>query len=93
MKKAGIYVNDLYCGVLTEDEEGISHQASQVCRADKSYPTRTTVIVLGSIAPGDNRSTVEEEQLELLLIVQVVRVAQSEEKEDCQAKNERAQGT
>ena len=23
MKKAGIYVNDLYCGVLTEDEEGI----------------------------------------------------------------------
>ena len=24
MKKAGIYVNDLYCGVLTEDEEGIS---------------------------------------------------------------------
>ena len=22
MKKAGIYVNDLYCGVLTEDEEG-----------------------------------------------------------------------
>ena len=22
MKQAGIYVNDLYCGVLTEDEEG-----------------------------------------------------------------------
>jgi serine/threonine-protein kinase HipA len=22
MKQAGIYVNDTYCGVLTEDEEG-----------------------------------------------------------------------
>ena len=22
MKQAGIYVNDLYCGILTEDEEG-----------------------------------------------------------------------
>ena len=22
MKQAGIYINDLYCGVLTEDEEG-----------------------------------------------------------------------
>ena len=22
MKQAGIYVNDIYCGILTEDEEG-----------------------------------------------------------------------
>jgi serine/threonine-protein kinase HipA len=22
MKQAGIYVNDIYCGTLTEDEEG-----------------------------------------------------------------------
>ena len=22
MKQAGIYVNDVYCGILTEDEEG-----------------------------------------------------------------------
>ena len=22
MKQAGIYVNDMFCGVLTEDEEG-----------------------------------------------------------------------
>ena len=22
MKQAGVYVNDIYCGILTEDEEG-----------------------------------------------------------------------
>ena len=34
MKQAGIYVNDIYCGILTEDEEGF-HFAY-----DEAYLTR-----------------------------------------------------
>ena len=34
MKQAGIYVNDIYCGVLTEDEEGFHFVY------DKAYLTR-----------------------------------------------------
>lgn len=36
MKQAGIYVNDIYCGVLTEDEEGFHfvYDATYLTRSD-----------------------------------------------------------
>ena len=30
MKQAGIYVNDVFCGILTEDEEGFHEIKGQV---------------------------------------------------------------
>lgn len=43
MKQAGIYVNDTFCGILTEDEEGYhfsydkAYLASQDAPPSKSY--------------------------------------------------------
>ena len=37
MKQAGIYVNDIYCGILTEDEEGFHFVYDEV------YLTRSDV--------------------------------------------------
>lgn len=38
MKQAGIYVNDIYCGILTEDEEGFhfSYNKEYLARQDKA---------------------------------------------------------
>ena len=35
MKQAGIYVNDIYCGILTEDEEGFHFLYDETFLASK----------------------------------------------------------
>ena len=45
MKQAGIYVNDIYCGVLTEDEEGFHFVY------DKVYLTRPNAAPVSPTMP------------------------------------------
>ena len=51
MKQAGIYVNDTFCGILTEDEEGY-----HFCY-DKAYLARTNLLNLLSWDFGVNISS------------------------------------
>ena len=43
MKQAGIYVNDLYCGVLTEDEEGFHFTYDETYLASEAVPVSPTM--------------------------------------------------
>lgn len=45
MKQAGIYVNDIYCGILTEDEEGFHFVY------DKAYLTRSDAAPVSPTMP------------------------------------------
>ena len=46
MKQAGIYINDLYCGVLTEDEEGFhfAYDETYLARPDAT-PISPTMLL------------------------------------------------
>ena len=45
MKQAGIFVNDVFCGILTEDEEGFhfAYDKSYLERKDAAPVSPTTV--------------------------------------------------
>ncbi len=43
MKKAGIYVNDVFCGVLTEDEEGYHFSYEKDYLASQGAPISPTM--------------------------------------------------
>ena len=45
MKQAGIYVNDIFCGLLTEDEEGFHF------RYDNGYLSRPDAVPVGPTMP------------------------------------------
>ena len=45
MKQAGIYVNDIYCGILTEDEEGFHFVY------DETYLVRPDAVALSPTMP------------------------------------------
>ena len=46
MKQAGIYVNDIYCGILTEDEEGFHFVY------DKAYLGRPNAVAVSASKAG-----------------------------------------
>ena len=45
MKQAGIYLNDIYCGVLTEDEEGFHFSY------DETYLGREDAVAVSPTMP------------------------------------------
>ena len=43
MKQAGVYVNDIYCGILTEDEEGFHFAYDEVVLATTKMPKQPSL--------------------------------------------------
>ena len=59
MKQAGIYVNDTYCGVLTEDEEGFHfvYDETYLVRTDAVSLSPTMSFTVGGTKSGFDRNT------------------------------------